>query len=202
MNTSLCGSLPTMPETGTWFRAIQPHFLLTALATSHTSTVASRYNPGSLGVAPFDILYLAENHLVALFEVQALLGSPYIPGGIVPHPRRPWTILNVYVTLHNTIDLTAPASQKLLSTTAQELTGDWRGYQLRGPSTSVPGPTGIAPTQNLGAAISALSNVEGIRTLSAKLPDQQTLIVFPKNLQPGSSIKFSDPMTQQTHSIP
>jgi hypothetical protein len=90
---------PTHPESGTWFRAIQPHFLTTALSTAHTSAIPSRFNIGSAASPQFEILYLAENHMVALFEVQALLGSPLSSGGIVPHPRRAWTILNVAVNL-------------------------------------------------------------------------------------------------------
>jgi hypothetical protein len=79
----------------------------------------------------FPILYLAEDHLVALFEVGALLGSPYPGGNYVPNPRQSWVILNVQVTLEAVADLTDPAEQYRLGTTAQELTGDWRGYQLR-----------------------------------------------------------------------
>ena len=144
MNLHNCGLLPAHPEGGTWFRAIQPHFLKTALATSHTRSVASRYNAGAVSSSPFDILYLAENHLVALFEVQALLGNPWISGGIVPHPRKAWTVLNVNVRLSSIVNLNDPRNQSLLSTSAQELTGDWRGYQLRNPSSSVSSPTGTS----------------------------------------------------------
>lgn len=201
MNTAACASLPIHPESGTWFRAIQPHFLTTALSTSHSKTIPSRFNLGSSASPQFEILYLAENHMVALFEVQALLGTPLSSGGIVPHPRRAWTILNVSVNLQKVVDLTDPADQATLRTSAQELTGDWRGYQLRGPHSSVRGPTGNAPTQDLGAALYAVPSVEGFRSLSAKLSDQMVLVVFPQKLQPGSFIQFSDPATGKTHSI-
>jgi RES domain-containing protein len=201
MNMSATSSLPTSPETAIWYRAIQPHFLTTALSTSHTKTIPSRFNIGASAAPQFEILYLAENHMVALFEVQALLGSPLSSGGVVPHPRRAWTILNVTVNLQSIVDLTASASQTILDTTAQELTGDWRGYQLRGVHSSVTGPSGSAPTQDLGSALFNTAGVEGFRSLSAKLSDQMVLIVFPQKLKPGSSIQFLDPTTGQTRSI-
>lgn len=83
MNLSNCGTLRTTPQTGTWFRAIQPQHQPTALQTSHSSRIPSRFNEGNNA---FEILYLAEDHLVALFEVQALLGSPFAPGTYVPNP--------------------------------------------------------------------------------------------------------------------
>ena len=201
MNVAACASLPTHPESGTWFRAIQPHFLTTALGTAHSKTIPSRFNIGSSASPQFGILYLAENHMVALFEVQALLGSPLSSGGIVPHPRRAWTILNVAVNLQNVVDLTDPAAQGALTMSAQELTGDWRGYQLRGPHSSIKGPIGTAPTQDLGSALYAVPGVEGFRSMSAKLSDQMVLVVFPQKLQPGSFVQFSDPATGKTHSI-
>jgi hypothetical protein len=166
--------------------------------------IPSRFNIGSAASPQFEILYLAENHMVALFEVQALLGSPLSSGGIVPHPRRAWTILNVAVNLQNVVDLTDPAAQGALNLnmSAQELTGDWRGYQLRSSLSSVKGPVGKAPTQELGEALYAVPGVEGFRSLSAKLSDQMALVVFPQKLQPGSFIQFSDPATGKTHSIP
>ncbi|HEY7490252.1 MAG TPA: hypothetical protein VIH59_03990 [Candidatus Tectomicrobia bacterium] len=85
------------PLTGTWYRAIQPQFWTTALATHQTRVIPSRFNVGATASPQFEILYLSENHLVALFEVQALLGSPTQPGGVISHPRQAWTVLNVDV---------------------------------------------------------------------------------------------------------
>lgn len=202
MNLAACARLPTRAESRTWFRAIQPHHLPTALNTSHTKTIPSRFSVGAKASPQYEVLYLAENHLVALFEVQALLGSPLSAGGVVPHPRRAWTLLNVTVNLPRIVDLTDPASQSSLATTAQELTGDWRGYGLRGPGASVSGPVGVAPTQELGAALYAVPDLEGFITLSAKLPDQMVLVVFPQKLAPGSTVQFINPATGHLHSIP
>ncbi|MBA3712059.1 MAG: RES family NAD+ phosphorylase [Pyrinomonadaceae bacterium] len=202
MNFAACAGLPVQAESRTWFRAIQPHHLPTALSTSHTKTIPSRFGVGATASPQYEVLYLAENHLVALFEVQALLGSPLSAGGVVPHPRRAWTIINITVNLHRVVDLTDIVSQSSLSTTAQELTGDWRGYGLRGSSASIRAPTGAAPTQDLGAALYAVPDLEGFITLSAKLPDQMALVVFPQKLGAGSTVRFIDPTTGHHHSIP
>jgi hypothetical protein len=189
-------------ESGFWYRALQTHFLPTALSTRHTSTVSSRFSGASPASPGFEILYLAENHLVALLEVQALLGSPTTPGGVVPHPRSTWAILNVAVSLRHVADLTDPAAQSLLDTTAQELTGDWLGYRLRGPGTTVNAPTGMAPTQDLGAALYGVPGLEGFKSLSAKAPYHQILAIFPQKLLPGSSISWFNPQTGKKESLP
>jgi hypothetical protein len=79
----------------------------------------------------FEILYLAENPMVAMFEARVLFGSPSTPGGVVPHPARPMVVLPVTVDLEAVADLTEDAEANVVSTTAQELTGDWRSYADR-----------------------------------------------------------------------
>ncbi|MDQ3258567.1 MAG: hypothetical protein M3R15_32575, partial [Acidobacteriota bacterium] len=78
----------------------------------------------------------------------------------------------------------------------------WRGYGQRGSSASIRAPTGAAPTQDLGAALYAVPDLEGFITLSAKLPDQMALVVFPQKLGSGSTVRFIDPTTGHHHSIP
>ena len=141
MNLSQCAAFWRRPLTGTWYRAIQSRFWTTALATHQIRVVPSRFNAGATASPQFEILYLSENHLVTLFEVQALLGSLTQPGGVIPHPRQAWTVPNVNVQLQAVADLTQESQQQSLETTAQELTEDWRGYQQR------------SPTQALGAAL-------------------------------------------------
>lgn len=159
-----------------------------ALSFAHTGVVASRFNEG---LGAFSALYLAEDHLVALFEVQALLGSPYATW--VPAPRQHWAILNVGVVLQSIVDLTLAPHQARLGTTAQELTGDWRGNSLRSAGTSVSQPAGIAaPTQELGAALHATRAVEGFMTISAKIPTHRILVVFPDKLLGGSRLECRD----------
>ena len=118
-----------------------------------------------------------------------------------PHPRQAWITVNVTVQLQAVADLTEVATLSLLETSAQELTGDWLGYQQRGPLTSVPQPVGLAPTQALGAALFAVPGLEGFRTFSARLPYHSTLIVFPEKLQLGSAVTFHHPATGQQYVI-
>jgi len=203
MKLTPVGRLPTQPESRIWYRALQPQFLSSAaLATAHTRTLSSRFSDATPANPRFEILYLAENQQVALFEVQALLGSPAAPGNVIPHPRRAWVMMNVTVRLRQVVDLTDVAVQNLLETTAQELTGDWQGYRLRGPATTVQQPTGSAPTQELGLALYQVPSLEGFRTLSARVPYNEVLAVFPAKLQPGSRLEWLNPITGNLESIP
>jgi hypothetical protein len=163
--------------------------------------VPSRYSPATSTNPAFPVLYLAEDHQVALFEVGAMLGSSH-PGVSVPQPRAAWLLLNVQVTLHAVADLTLVAEQHKLGTTAQELTGDWKSYSSRGPTMSISQPTGLAPTQLLGAALHAVPGLEGFRAVSARVPTHMSLVIFPDKLQAGSRIVFQDPGTRQTFTIP
>jgi hypothetical protein len=192
MNLAACATFPTLPDTGTWYRAVEPRHLPSALATSYTTRYTSRFSPGPAATPPFEILYLAENSAVALFEVGAIFGSPLIPGGIVASPSSTWVVLPVFVNLQAIVNLTDVATCHVpLQTTAQELTGDWNGYASRGPTTRVKHPCGTAPTQELGAAFYMSGRYEGFRTLSAKLPYREVLVVFPRRLQSGSFVRYS-----------
>ncbi len=187
--SQVCQVLSRAPLTAVWYRAIHPQFGQTALASAHTAVTPSRFNQGAGGNPEFEILYLTENPMVALFEVRALFGLPTTPGGVIANPKS-WTILNINVQLQQIVDLTQVSNQDQLGTSAQELTGDWLGYTQRNPNTSVGQPVGAAPTQELGAALFATPQVEGFLTLSAKLPYHKNLVVFPSKLQTGSSLQF------------
>jgi len=96
------------------------------------------------------------------------------------------------VQLSKVADLTdAVRTPEILATTAQELTGDWDGYQLRSARTSVSGPVGIAPTQALGAALYASGAFEGFLAISAKIPYQKVLGVFPNRMAKGNFVRYS-----------
>jgi hypothetical protein len=148
------------------------------------------------------VLYLAEDHQVALFEVGALLGSPFRNGQYVANPQQAWLILNVQVILQAVADLTEVAEQLKLLTTVQELTGDWRGYLRRNLQTPVSQPTGLAPTQLLGRALYRARRFEGFRTLSARVPTHRNLVVFPDRLRTDSRIVFTHPQSRRTFTIP
>jgi hypothetical protein len=63
-----------------------------------TGDVVSGGRSGAMAQT-FEILYLAENPMVALFEARSLFGSPATPGGVVPHPNRPLVTLPILVSL-------------------------------------------------------------------------------------------------------
>jgi RES domain-containing protein len=154
---------------GTWYRAVDPRFLATALSTLHTATTPSRFSPARSTAPAFEILYLAENPMVALFEARALFGSPSTPGGVVPHPSRALVTLPILVSLSAISDLTDPAAATVIETNAQELTGDWRSYATRIPPAGPPAPHTGSP--------------HGFASFSATLPDYKILVVFPDRLK-------------------
>jgi hypothetical protein len=202
MNLAGCFALTTTPENNVWYRAIQPHHLPTALQTAHTTRIPSRYSPATNTHPTFPVIYLAEDHQVALFEVEALLGSPLPGRKHISNPRQAWVILNVQVTLQAVADLSLPAEQLKLFTTAQELTGDWYCYHFRSTHSSVSQPIGFAPTQLLGQALHGVPSIEGFRSISAKLPTSMNLVVFPDKLLPNSRIVFTDQAGGRVFAIP
>ena len=84
------------------------------------------------------------------------------------------------------------ASPTRTKTALLQLTGDWHGYHLRGTGMPVLGPAGTAPSQILGAVLEAVPDLEGFVTISAKVPYQRILVVFPNKLMAGSSLKAYD----------
>jgi RES domain-containing protein len=192
MNLSAVAGLPCRPLTAVWYRAVDPRFLPTALSYSHARLYPSRYYGGPSLSPAFHVVYFAETPELALFEVAAQFGSPLIPGGLIANPARSWLIINAQVQLTKVVDLTdVNGSHVPLSTTAQELTGDWKHYQVRSSASSVQAPVGIAPTQELGAALHADGSFEGFLTISAKLPYQMVLGVFPGRIISGNFIRYN-----------
>jgi hypothetical protein len=165
--------------------------------------VRTRFNAGSPERPGFELLYLAEDHEVALFEVKALLGSPLPGETFVPNPKGHWIIINVQVQLGRVADLAQTSQLRLLETTIQELTGDWRGYAVRptDPKLEPPYWTNV-PTQRLGRALHQVRGLEGFLTYSAPVPMRRNLVIFPRKLRRGSLVRFENPITGQTHTIP
>lgn len=191
MNLSAVSLLPTSGENGVWWRAADIRYAASAIATGHTKSTPSRFYDPQSAVPQFPTLYLADNQIAAMFEIGALYGSPAAPGGAMPAPRGVWIVLSARVQLARVVDLSSVVGQATVQTSAQELTGDWKAYRQRGPSTAVPAPTGTAPTQELGEAIHRDGRrVEGLLTISAKMPFQKNLVVLPDNLSPGSSVVY------------
>ena len=158
------------------------------MKTDHTADIATRFNPGKVSKTPFEILYLAETQIVALYEVGAIFGPPI---QAFANPLKSKMIpIDVSVRLQSVADLTDPTQQALLDTSLQELTGNWDSYS-----------PGKAPTQRLGAALFRTRNVEGFLGISAKMPPRKTLIVFPQKLRIGSELIFQDIITGKIHRI-
>jgi hypothetical protein len=191
MNLAAVALLPALAENRTWYRVAGTRWVRSAIATARTRVTCSRFYDPYSASPQFPTLYLADSPLVAMFEALALFGSPAMPGGPVPAPRGSWTVLTVHVQLQAVVDLSSTTSQAWLDVSAQELTGDWPGYRLRSRATNVAAPTGAAPTQMLGEAIhSDLRGLEGFCTVSAKVPTNRNLIVFPDMLRAGSFVEY------------
>lgn len=198
MNTAACTSLPRVALGGTWYRVVPLPFSRYALAHAHTKSTASRFNEGK---GAFSTLYFSEDPLVAMFEVEALLGSLFTTW--LPVPGRNWTTFSVSVSLQSIADLTQVTVQSSLGTSAQELTGDWLCYSLRSALTPVTQPAAApAPTQELGTSLYAVGRVEGFVTVSAKVPTRRNLIVFPDKLLPGSTLECRDDKGKLLYRIP
>jgi hypothetical protein len=113
----------------------------------------ARFNPGSLlnPSAQFASLSFADDPDVALREIEAIFQS--LAGGSpsrITNPMARTLVLKVQVNLAEVFDLTDLTAQAQLGTNAQELTGDWLGYDMRTHTTRVKGPNGVAPTQEFG----------------------------------------------------
>jgi hypothetical protein len=192
VNLGACRKLGHSPETGTWYRAVSLDNLTTPINTAHTKATPSRFSAGPNATPPFEILYLAETPQVAQFEIGAQAGDPLVVGGILSAPGS-FALVHVKVVVQRVADLTLVSQQDSIETTAQELTGDWRGYRYRTAITApVKEPVGTAPTQALGEALFAVAGIEGFRTLSAKLPYHRSLIIFPQKMFKGSRLEFRD----------
>jgi RES domain-containing protein len=202
MNLAACRLLPTRPLTGLWYRAIRPMYLISALSTAHTRTLPGRYNAASAAHPGPEIIYLAADHFVGLFEVDAVLGSPLPGGTVIPNPHAAWTIINVEIVLSRVVDLNLPSNVRLLQTSFQELTGDWRGYRYRPQVPALRGPQWTnVPTQRLGHALFRVRALEGFLAPSARDPTKSNLMIFPDKLRSGSFVRFRDPQSGFEHVI-
>ncbi len=191
MNLTAVALLATQPETRVWYRTTDPQFLASALATTHSVVVPSRFYDPASASPPFRTLYLSDHPMVAQFEAQALFGSPTAPGGMVPGPRSAWVVVAARVSLSAIVDLSDVGAQAVLDTSAQELTGDWSGYRQRSGATAVRAPVGTAPTQALGEAIHRdQRGIEGFLFVSARLAYHRNLVVFPDMLRAGSFVAY------------
>lgn len=195
MRLTSSSRLTLKPLGGTWYRVIPPQYYEYGLDTRRTKGRRSRFSPGTRSSSPFEILYLSENRTVALHEVEAEFTLS--DGRVISNPNKPLLTMDVKVTLQSTADLVALSQQRILSTNAQELTGDWIWYDERTSHMSVPEPQGIAPTQQLGEHLFCKPFVEGFQVISARMPCHRNLVIFPEKLLAGSAIEYCDPISNK-----
>jgi RES domain len=185
MKLSGCGRLSLSPLTGQWFRALNLRHWNTRLSTDHSKVYSSRFSDASPAVPSYRMLYLGENHQVAIFEVGALLGDPNDP---VSNPRGSWALMSIQIKLHHIADLSDSHQQKIISTNHQELTGSW---------INSPKPV---PTHELGAALHAVAGLEGFLFPSAK-SNGRNLAIFMDKLTKRSSVLFFNELTSNSESL-
>lgn len=174
MKLASCDKLSLAPLTGHWFRALNLRHWKSRLLTDHTRSSRSRFSAATQASPGYRILYLGENHQVAIYEVGALLGDPDAP---ISNPKGSWALMSIRVSLDHVANLCDPAQQRIIATNDQELTGVWATF------------SGAAPTQQLGAELWKLPELEGFLYPSAKA-GSRNLAVFPDKLGPRSSLRF------------
>lgn len=200
MKASGSASLAQRPLTGAWYRAIQLQHYRTLLHYSHTAQTPSRF-AAAHHRHQFPLLYFAETPQLALYEVQAMVGSP-APGRIaVANPATSWIIITVQVQLTHVADLTSGSQRRLIGTTVQELTGDWIGYRLRNPKSPATFPYTDVPTQRLGAALVATPRLEAFVTWSARDSRHKNLVIFPAKIGKRSNVTFVNPVSKKIDRI-
>jgi RES domain len=183
MRVADCSNLSRHPLTGHWFRAINLRHWKTRLLTDYTRKVRSRFSSATPPL--YRILYLGENHQVAIYEVGALLGDPNAP---LSSPVGSWILMSLNIRLYSVIDLCDPDQQKLISTSDQELTGSWANNPA------------ACPTQQLGAALYALPDAEGIKYPSSKA-GSHNLAIFMDKLNKNSAISFKNELDGRTEML-
>jgi RES domain-containing protein len=167
--------LPSVPLEQTFFRVIHAKYAATALSAVGSYRHGGRYNPAGA----FEVLYLADNPVTALEEVEALLRSGAALQGIKGPPR---ILLSVECVFQRVARLDQKALQALNLTVA-DITASWR-EKLRRSETPV--------THVIGRSTFERGDVEALLVPSAKNPKMQNLAVFPDRLLEGSSLRVFD----------
>lgn len=164
---------------GTWYRVVPANYARSLLGHAHTYSSPSRFNKGT-GIYP--MLYLAPNPLTAMLEFRALARVPGVSGFLAIKPRHSFALFKVSVSLQSVVDFGCPKQRGTLSTSVQEMTGDWRDYLVRRKQ-GIPGVRSnrlSAPTHRLGKALNSKPRrIEGFLAPSAVNPAVCNLVIFP-----------------------
>lgn len=179
MKVSNVGRLSTLTlSRATWYRAVPNAHRRTPLGSG---PAVSRF---CSAFAQHRLIYLARTPLLALLEVQALVRSFHAPSPLTVAPRK-YVVFAVSVAGIDVVDFGDPGQRSLVGSTAQEFTGDWRAYPARSPAGSagtVRSNRRVSPTQELGAALSAVPSIAGLLAPSAYDAWQSNLVVFAANV--------------------
>lgn len=168
-------NLPLTPLTQTFFRVIHAKYAATALSAVGSYRFGGRYNPAG----SFEVLYLADNPVTALEEVEALLRTNDDLRGIKGPPR---IVLSVECTFQHVVQLDGDALRDL-DLLLEDITRPWR-ESLRRNQTPV--------THQIGQISFQRGNVEALLVPSARNPTTLNLAVFPDRLLEGSSLRVFD----------
>ena len=168
-------NLKLTPLTQTFFRIIHAKYASTALSAVGSYRFGGRYNPAGA----FEVLYLADNPVTALEEVEALLRTNDDLKGVKGPPR---IVLSVECVLQRVVQLNERALRDL-DLSLENVTGPWR-ESLRRNQTSV--------THEIGLISFERGDVEALLVPSAKNPATSNLVVFPDRLMKGSALRVFD----------
>ena len=158
----------------TWYRATPGR--RAPLEFGHTSKATTRFGSA---LCQYFMLYFAADPATALLEVEAVVATHNPPHTHNIQPSA-YTVWPVSVALNNVVDFGDPGCRRVVGTSAQELTGDWRTrHPAAGSPPVVRSRASEAPTQQLGAALEHGPSVKGFLTPSAKAPAISNLVVFP-----------------------
>lgn len=215
MKSAIGAPYSTITITGTWYHAAtRGHQGRILRLTSRGFKSASgydptRFNPGNAqgSSSSFETLYLAFDGKTALFEKRVQYGDPFgNPDALLVSPKISKTeLVPVDVVLDSVLDLSDVGAHTILETNAQEITGDWQGYQRRGlgePGIVLTAPTGPAPTQQLAWELFHNTSVKGIVSISAKDPTTKCLVIFMHKMQPPDTLSWADPNTGKREHYP
>ena len=172
---------------GPWWRIVAFRHLLRSpsqpLWAAGSKIEGARFTPKG----GFDSLYLAGDPVTALAEVNSLV---ILPGGPVPVPSPPCTLLAVQGVVSRVLDITQADILEALGTTETEMTAPWILVAQ-------------SPTQLLAQAAYNSGRIAGIRYGSAKHRGKKNLVVFPDRLESatGDFLEVHDPSGHLTQRI-
>lgn len=188
-----------VPIQGPFSRTVALHYLFPkAVTVPHvkpqplwglgSKRFGGRYTPKN----SFETIYMAEDVVTALKEVQALISISSGPAFTIV--TVPWVTVAIQGLLSSVLDLTQSANVAAVGSSYQELTGAWRW---------VPGQMGEPPTHLLGRLCHTSRRFDGISYPSSKNPPSGVCVaVFPDRLRKPAYLEVYDPHGNVAQRLP